>query len=93
MLAEPCFPCQAAGKGAVVRQSSRILPIICLEADEVISRKTFKQEAILDDGQWLRPLMAGAADKMRSQPDAGAVARIREAVLHRIERESVSLVA
>jgi len=93
MLAEPCFPCQAAGKGAAVRQSSRILPIICLEADEVISRKTFKQEAILDDGQWLRPLMAGAVDKTQSQPDAGAVARIRETVLNRIERESVSLVA
>jgi hypothetical protein len=37
--------------------------------------------------------MTGAADKMRSQPDAGAVARIRETVLNRIERESVSLVA
>ena len=76
-----------------MRQSSRNLPIICLEAETVISRKTYKQEAILDDGRWLRPLMAGAADKTRSQPDAGAVARIRETVLDRIERESVSLVA
>ena len=76
-----------------MRQSSRNLPIICLEAETVISRKTFKQEAYLDDGQWLRPLMAGAADKTQSQPDAGAVARIREVVLHQIERESVSLVA
>ena len=59
----------------------------------MISRKTFKQEATLDDGQWLRPLMAGAADKTRSQPDAGAVARIREVVIYRIERASVSLVA
>ena len=69
------------------------LPIICLEAETVISRKTYKQEAILDDGQWLRPLIAGAADKTQSQPDAGAVARIREVVLYRIERGSVSLVA
>ena len=76
-----------------MRQSSRNLPIICLEAETVISRKTFKQEAYLDDGQWLRPLMVGAADKTRSQPDAGTVARIRETVLDRIERESVSLVA
>ena len=59
----------------------------------MISRKTFKQEATLDDGQWLRPLIAGAADKTQSQPDVGAVARIREVVLYRIERASVSLVA
>ena len=59
----------------------------------MIVRKTFKQEAVLDDGQWLRPLIAGAADKTRSQPDVGAVARIRETVLDRIERESLSLVA
>ena len=58
-----------------------------------MSRKSFKQEAVLDDGQWLRPLMAGAADKTRSQPDAGAVARIREVVIYRIERASLSLVA
>jgi len=76
-----------------MRQSSRNLPIICLEAETVISRKTYKQEATLDDGQWLRPLMAGAAEKTQLQPDAGAVARIRETVLDRIERESVSLVA
>ena len=59
----------------------------------MISRKSYKQEAVLDDGQWLRPLMAGAADKTRSQPDVGAVARIRETVLGQIERESLSLVA
>ena len=59
----------------------------------MISRKSYKQEAVLDDGQWLRPLIAGAADKTRSQPDVGAVARIRETVLDRIERESLSLVA
>jgi len=76
-----------------MRQSSRNLPIICLEAETVISRKTYKQEANLDDGRWLRPLMAGAAEKTQAQPDAGAVARIREVVLHQIERESVSLVA
>jgi len=59
----------------------------------VTNVKSYRQEATLDDGQWLRPLLAGAADKTRSQPDAGAVARIREVVLYRIERESVSLVA
>jgi hypothetical protein len=59
----------------------------------VTTRKLHRQEATLDDGQWLRPLLAGAADKTRSQPDAGAVARIRETVLEHIERESVSLVA
>ncbi len=59
----------------------------------MIGRKTYKQEATLDDGQWLRPLMAGAAEKTQSRPDAGAVARIRETVLGQIERESVSLVA
>ena len=58
-----------------------------------MSRKSFKQEAVLDDGQWLRPLIAGAADKTRSQPDVGAVARIRETVLGQLERESLSLVA
>ena len=76
-----------------MRQSSRNLPIICLEAETVISRKSYKHEAHLDDGQWLRPLMAGVAEKTQSQPDAGAVARIREVVLYRIERGSVSLVA
>jgi hypothetical protein len=81
------------GLSTRTRQSTRNLPIICLEADEVIIRKTFKQEATLDDGQWLRPLMAGAAEKTRLQPDAGAVARIRETVRNQIERESVSLVA
>jgi hypothetical protein len=64
-----------------------------LEAETVMSRKSFKQEAVLDDGQWLRPLIAGAADKTQSQPDVGAVARIRETVLGQIERESLSLVA
>ena len=59
----------------------------------MISRKSYKQEAVLDEGQWLRPLMAGAAEKTQSQPDVGAVARIREVVLYRIERGSVSLVA
>ena len=59
----------------------------------MISRKSCKQEATLDDGQWLRPLMAGWADKTQSQPDRGAVARIREVVLDRIERGSISLVA
>ena len=59
----------------------------------MIVRKTFKQEAVLDDGQWLRPLMAGAIDKTRSQPDVGAVARIREVVLSQMGREPVSLVA
>jgi hypothetical protein len=59
----------------------------------VIDRKIYQQEGTLDDGQWLRPLIAGTAEKTRSQPDAGAVARIREVVLYRIERESVSLVA
>jgi hypothetical protein len=55
--------------------------------------KLYKQEPSLDDGRWLRPLMAGAADKTQSQPDAYAIARIRATVLERIERESVSLVA
>jgi uncharacterized protein YqcC (DUF446 family) len=64
-----------------------------LEADAVIVRKTFKQEAVLDDGQWLQPLMAGAIDKTRSLPDVGAVARIREVVLSQMGREPVSLVA
>ncbi|MBE3110379.1 MAG: hypothetical protein IMZ46_07670 [Acidobacteria bacterium] len=59
----------------------------------MIVRKTFKQEAVLDDGQWLRPLMAGAIDKTRSLPDVGAVARIREVVLSQMGREPVSLVA
>lgn len=59
----------------------------------MIVRKTFKQEAVLDDGQWLRPLMAGAIDKTRWQPDVGAVARMREVVLSQMGRESVSLVA
>jgi hypothetical protein len=64
-----------------------------VEAHDVITSKPFKQEACLDDGQWLRPLMTGATRKTQSQPDAGAVARIRETVLDRIERESMYLVA
>lgn len=59
----------------------------------VIQRKPFKQEAALDDGQWLRPLLAGTTVKVRWQPDAATLVRIREAVLGQIERESVSLVA
>jgi hypothetical protein len=59
----------------------------------VIDTKPFKQEAALDDGQWLRPLLAGMAVKVRWQPDATTLARIREAVLSQIERESMSLVA
>ncbi|HUS83425.1 MAG TPA: hypothetical protein VM013_09255 [Dehalococcoidia bacterium] len=59
----------------------------------MITRKPFKQEGFLDDGQWLRPLIAGTTEKTRSRPDAGAIARMRETVLDQIERASVSLVA
>jgi len=65
----------------------------------VTSRKPRKQETILvsmlkcDNGAWLRLLLDCTREKAQSQPDAAAVARIREAVLSEIERESVPLVA
>ncbi len=64
------------------------------------SRKPYEYQAVLctsglalDEGDWLRPLMSGVASTLRSLPEARTVARIRETVLERIERESVPLVA
>jgi len=74
-------------------QSLPDLPIIILEANNVIIRKTFTQEPILDDGSWLRPLIAGAAEKTQSQPDTETVGRIRETIVDRIRRQPVRLVA
>jgi hypothetical protein len=65
----------------------------------VSTRKGHKQETILasmldsDDGDWLRPLLATVREKTQSQPDSLAVERIRDAVLSRIERGAVPLVA
>ncbi len=65
----------------------------------MVSSKGQEQEALLacmldgDDGAWLRPLLAGTRERTLSQPDSLAVDRIREAVLSRIERGAVPLVA
>ncbi len=91
MLAEPHFACQGYA-GDDFPQSFSVLPIICLEG-RIVIRKPDQQEAILDDGQWLWPLLSSAAARVRSQPEARTVARIRRTVLNRIEREAVSLVA
>ena len=65
----------------------------------MVSSKGHRQEAILHamlnscDGDWLWPLLAGARERTKSQPDSLAVARMREAVLCGIERDVVPLVA
>jgi hypothetical protein len=77
-----------------------LLPIISWRVKMVTSRKPYQYEAVLsdrgqalDDGQWLKPLMAGVPESVRFQPEARTVARIRERVLNAIERQSTSLVA
>ncbi len=65
----------------------------------MVSSKRHTQDTTLasmldgDEAEWLRPLLADVRERMGSQPDSLAVARMREAVLSAIERAVVPLVA
>lgn len=48
---------------------------------------------LIDNGEWLRPLVAAAQAKTRILPDDDTVARIRAQLLHILAQESMPLVA
>ena len=59
----------------------------------VMRLKPCKHTVPLDDGKWLRLMIASAPLKVQLQPDDATVARIREQVFEQIAQDSVYLVA
>ena len=54
----------------------------------VTTQNSHRYEVVLDDGRWLRPLLASASKRTQAQPDQQTVERIRNQVFYQIERES-----
>ena len=59
----------------------------------VMRLKSYRHTVPLDDGKWLRLMIASAPLKVQLQPDDATVARIREQVFEQIAQESTYLVA
>jgi hypothetical protein len=70
------------------------LPIINRGGNIVVIRgKSYKPSETLDEGEWLRPLMASVRERVQSLPDSEIVDHIRGQVFYEIARESIPLVA
>lgn len=59
----------------------------------VTRKRSYEPRETLDEGEWLRLMLALVLATTQSLPDSETVARIRERLLYQIEDESISLVA
>jgi hypothetical protein len=58
-----------------------------------IRAKSYKPSETLDEGEWLRLLMASVRESVQSLPDSETVDRIRDCVFYEIAQDSIPLVA